>query len=325
MHYPGPFTYSANPSGTGIGGLSMTGMSASTRYHTYLPPPYPGNQNQSSHFQTNSSPYHLYYGTGSGSYQFSMVPASGSSGGERSPTRMLTSCTAAAGGGATGTGGGAAGSLMNASLGNQSDGVEADGSHSNSPTAMSTSGRMDESVWRPYWGQGGFLTGEEQVEAKRVLAPWEKLTFETKVTHKDGIYDPWHVPGRFWEGQRWDRDTETEKKLLKKKLKNALHGWSILMPPSKFLSFFSRRPKRDSTVQICFNIVFHEALCQSLPSLAKLGRWRMAIRLYFLKKHLDVDWPTIKWHFPHRSEHPDLDLKSLPWSSLAVRHERLRI
>uniref|UniRef100_A0AAR2KQ05 Runt-related transcription factor n=1 Tax=Pygocentrus nattereri TaxID=42514 RepID=A0AAR2KQ05_PYGNA len=150
MHYPSPFTYSANPSGTGIGGLSVTGMSTSTRYHTYLPPPYPGNQNQSSHFQTNSSPYHLYYGTGSSSYQFSMVPASGGSGGERSPTRMLTSCTAAAGGGAAGSGGGAAGSLMNASLGNQSDGVEADGSHSNSPTAMSTSGRMDESVWRPY-------------------------------------------------------------------------------------------------------------------------------------------------------------------------------
>ncbi|XP_036430994.1 runt-related transcription factor 3 [Colossoma macropomum] len=150
MHYPSPFTYSANPSGTGIGGLSVTGMSTSTRYHTYLPPPYPGNQNQSSHFQTNSSPYHLYYGTGSSSYQFSMVPASGGTGGERSPTRMLTSCTAAAGGGAAGSGGGAAGSLMNASLGNQSDGVEADGSHSNSPTAMSTSGRMDESVWRPY-------------------------------------------------------------------------------------------------------------------------------------------------------------------------------
>uniref|UniRef100_A0A4W4FUI0 Runt domain-containing protein n=1 Tax=Electrophorus electricus TaxID=8005 RepID=A0A4W4FUI0_ELEEL len=145
MHYPGPFTYSTNPSGTGIGGLSM---SASTRYHTYLPPPYPGNQSQSSHFQANTSPYHLYYGTSSGSYPFSMVPASGAgSGGERSPTRMLSSCTAA--GGASGSGGGATG-LMNASLGNQSDGVDADGSHSNSPTTMGTSGRMDESVWRPY-------------------------------------------------------------------------------------------------------------------------------------------------------------------------------
>ena len=32
----------------------------------------------------------------------------------------------------------------------QADGVEADGSHSNSPTALSTPGRMDEAVWRPY-------------------------------------------------------------------------------------------------------------------------------------------------------------------------------
>uniref|UniRef100_A0A9J8DDK6 Runt-related transcription factor n=1 Tax=Cyprinus carpio carpio TaxID=630221 RepID=A0A9J8DDK6_CYPCA len=148
MHYPGPFTYSANTSSTGIGGLSVAGMPTSSRYHTYLPPPYPGNQNQNSHFQTNSSPYHLYYGTGSGSYQFSMVPTGGTgSGGDRSPTRMLTSCTAA--GGAGGTGGGN-NSLLNASLGNQSDGVDADGSHSNSPTAMSASTRIDESVWRPY-------------------------------------------------------------------------------------------------------------------------------------------------------------------------------
>ncbi|RXN09418.1 runt-related transcription factor 3-like isoform X2 [Labeo rohita] len=148
MHYPGPFTYSANPSSTGIGGLSVAGMPTSSRYHTYLPPPYPGNQNQNSHFQTNSSPYHLYYGTGSGSYQFSMVPTGGTgSGGDRSPTRMLTSCTAAGGaGGATGGNN----SLLNASLGNQSDGVDADGSHSNSPTAMSASTRIDESVWRPY-------------------------------------------------------------------------------------------------------------------------------------------------------------------------------
>ncbi|KAL2099169.1 hypothetical protein ACEWY4_005649 [Coilia grayii] len=150
VHYPGAFTYSANPSSTGIGGLSVTGMSSS-RYHTYLPPPYPGNQNQSSHFQTNSSPYHLYYGTGSGSYQFSMVPAggagsgvSGAGAGERSPTRMLSSCT-----GASVSSG--SGSLMgNPSLSSQNDGVDADGSHSNSPTAMSASGRMDESVWRPY-------------------------------------------------------------------------------------------------------------------------------------------------------------------------------
>ncbi|KAB5582098.1 hypothetical protein PHYPO_G00183280 [Pangasianodon hypophthalmus] len=145
MHYPGPFTYSTNPSSAGIGGLSVTGVPTSTRYTPYLPPPYPGNQNQSSHFQTNSSPYHLYYGTGSGSYQFSMVPAgstAGSTVGERSPTRMLTSCTA--GGGASGSGGGAGGLIGG------SDGVEADGSHSNSPSAMSTPGRMDESVWRPY-------------------------------------------------------------------------------------------------------------------------------------------------------------------------------
>ncbi|CAL8272057.1 unnamed protein product [Merluccius merluccius] len=134
MHYPGAFTYSANSSGSGIGGLSM---SASSRYHTYLPPPYSSNQTQN--FQSNS---YLYYGTGPGSYQFSMV-APGNGGGERSPTRLL-SCSGATGGA------GGANSLMNAGLNNQSEGVEADGSHSNSPTAMSASGRMDESVWRPY-------------------------------------------------------------------------------------------------------------------------------------------------------------------------------
>uniref|UniRef100_A0A669D805 Runt-related transcription factor 2 n=2 Tax=Oreochromis TaxID=8139 RepID=A0A669D805_ORENI len=133
MHYPGAFPYSANTSSTGISGLSM---SASTRYHTYLPPPYSNNQSQN--FQSNS---YLYYGTGSGSYQFSMV-APGNTGGERSPTRLL-SCS-----GATGTGG--TNSLMNPGLNTQSEGVEADGSHSNSPTAMSASGRLDESVWRPY-------------------------------------------------------------------------------------------------------------------------------------------------------------------------------
>uniref|UniRef100_A0A3B4A2K8 Runt domain-containing protein n=1 Tax=Periophthalmus magnuspinnatus TaxID=409849 RepID=A0A3B4A2K8_9GOBI len=116
-----------------IGGLSMP---ASSRYHTYLPPPYSNNQTQN--FQSNS---YLYYGTGSGSYQFSMV-APGNAGGERSPTRLL-SCS-----GATGAGG--ANSLMNPGLTSQSEGVEADGSHSNSPTAMSASGRLDESVWRPY-------------------------------------------------------------------------------------------------------------------------------------------------------------------------------
>ncbi|XP_006800710.2 runt-related transcription factor 3 [Neolamprologus brichardi] len=133
MHYPGAFPYSTNTSSTGISGLSM---SASTRYHTYLPPPYSNNQSQN--FQSNS---YLYYGTGSGSYQFSMV-APGNTGGERSPTRLL-SCS-----GATGAGG--TNSLMNPGLNTQSEGVEADGSHSNSPTAMSASGRLDESVWRPY-------------------------------------------------------------------------------------------------------------------------------------------------------------------------------
>lgn len=133
MHYPGAFPYSTNTSSTGISGLSM---SASSRYHTYLPPPYSNNQTQN--FQSNS---YLYYGTGSGSYQFSMV-APGNAGGERSPTRLL-SCS-----GATGTAG--ANSLMNPGLNTQSEGVEADGSHSNSPTAMNASGRLDESVWRPY-------------------------------------------------------------------------------------------------------------------------------------------------------------------------------
>ncbi|XP_018100215.2 RUNX family transcription factor 3 L homeolog isoform X1 [Xenopus laevis] len=139
MHYPSAmssaFSYTASPSTTGIGGISMTGMPTTTRFHhTYLPPPYPGSsQNQSGPFQTNASPYHLYYGTSSGSYQFSMVA------GERSPSRMLSSCTSVAGN-----------NLINPNLANQSDGVDADGSHSNSPTAMTTSGRMDESVWRPY-------------------------------------------------------------------------------------------------------------------------------------------------------------------------------
>lgn len=145
MHYPGAmsaaFSYSATPSGTSLSGLSMP---ATSRFHpTYLPPPYPGApQNQSGPFQANPSPYHLYYGPSSGSYQFSMVAGS-SSGGERSPTRMLASCTSSAASVATGN-------LMNPSLGGQSDGVEADGSHSNSPTALSTPGRMDEAVWRPY-------------------------------------------------------------------------------------------------------------------------------------------------------------------------------
>ncbi|KAI4544692.1 hypothetical protein MJG53_002439 [Ovis ammon polii x Ovis aries] len=151
MHYPGAmsaaFPYSATPSGTSISSLSVASMPATGRFHhTYLPPPYPGApQNQSGPFPASPSPYHLYYGASSGSYQFSMAAGSGGggSGGDRSPTRMLASCTSSAAAVATG-------SLMNPSLGGQSDGVEADGSHSNSPTALSTPGRMDEAVWRPY-------------------------------------------------------------------------------------------------------------------------------------------------------------------------------
>lgn len=132
MHYPATFTYTPTPVTTGM----SLGMSAAAHYHTYLPPPYPGSSpNQSGHFQTSSAPY-LYYGTSSGSYQFSMV-----AGGERSPSRMLPPCTSAS----TGS------TLLNPNLPNQNDGVDADGSHSNSPTVLSSTGRIDESVWRPYW------------------------------------------------------------------------------------------------------------------------------------------------------------------------------
>ncbi len=132
MHYPTTFTYTPTPVTSGM----SLGMSTPTHYHTYLPPPYPGStQNQSGPFQTSSTPY-LYYGASSGSYQFSMVP-----GGDRSPSRMLPPCTSAS----TGS------SLINPNLPNQTDGGEADGSHSSSPTVLNSSGRMDESVWRPYW------------------------------------------------------------------------------------------------------------------------------------------------------------------------------
>lgn len=139
-------------------------MSASSRYHTYLPPPYSNNQSQN--FQSNS---YLYYGTGSGSYQFSMV-APGNAGGERSPTRLL-SCS-----GATGAGG--TNSLMNPGLSAQSEGVEADGSHSNSPTAMSASGRLDESVWRPYWltQLDTWRTGEERTVTRMMNKEAEHWT-----------------------------------------------------------------------------------------------------------------------------------------------------
>ncbi|XP_078503753.1 runt-related transcription factor 2 isoform X5 [Lissotriton helveticus] len=130
MHYPTTFTYTPP-----VTSAMSLGMSATTHYHTYLPPPYPGSsQNQSGHFQTSSTPY-LYYGTSSGSYQFPMVP-----GGDRSPSRMLPPCTTTSNGG----------TLLNPNLSNQNDGVDADGSHSSSPTILNSSGRMDESVWRPY-------------------------------------------------------------------------------------------------------------------------------------------------------------------------------
>ncbi|XP_048386903.1 RUNX family transcription factor 2a isoform X2 [Stegostoma tigrinum] len=131
MHYPAAFTYTPTPVTTGM----SLGMSAATHYHTYLPPPYPGSSpNQSGPFQTSSAPY-LYYGTSSGSYQFSMV-----AGGERSPSRMLPPCTSAS----TGS------TLLNPNLPNQNDGIDADASHSNSPTVLTSTGRIDESVWRPY-------------------------------------------------------------------------------------------------------------------------------------------------------------------------------
>ncbi|XP_041067190.1 runt-related transcription factor 1-like isoform X2 [Cetorhinus maximus] len=135
MHYPGPFAYTPTPVTTGIG-IGMSAMTTAARYHTYLPPPYPGSaQGQTGPFQTSSSPYHLYYGTSAGSYQFSMM-----TGGDRSPPRILPPCTNAS----TGS------SLLNPNLPNQSDVVDADGSHSNSPTNMSTTGRLEEAVWRPY-------------------------------------------------------------------------------------------------------------------------------------------------------------------------------
>ncbi|ERE90113.1 runt-related transcription factor 2 [Cricetulus griseus] len=125
MHYPATFTYT--PPVTS--GMSL-GMSATTHYHTYLPPPYPGSsQSQSGPFQTSSTPY-LYYGTSSASYQFPMVP-----GGDRSPSRMLPACTTTSNGS----------TLLNPNLPNQNDGVDADGSHSSSPTVLNSSGRMDES------------------------------------------------------------------------------------------------------------------------------------------------------------------------------------
>ncbi|XP_075449920.1 runt-related transcription factor 1 isoform X2 [Ascaphus truei] len=135
MHYPGAFTYTPTPVTSGIG-LGMSAMTTATRYHTYLPPPYPGSsQSQGGPFQTSSPSYHLYYGTSAGSYQFSMM-----SGGDRSPPRILPPCTNAS----TGS------TLLNPNLPNQSDVGEAEGSHSNSPTNMGTTPRLEEAVWRPY-------------------------------------------------------------------------------------------------------------------------------------------------------------------------------
>ncbi|KAG9335795.1 hypothetical protein JZ751_003627 [Albula glossodonta] len=131
MHYPGTFTYTPTP----VTSAMSLGMSSSGHYHTYLPPPYPGStQNQSGPFQTSSTPY-LYYGASSGSYQFSMVP-----GGDRSPSRMLPACTSVSTGG----------SALNPALPSQAEVTEPNGSHSSSPTVLNSSGRMDESVWRPY-------------------------------------------------------------------------------------------------------------------------------------------------------------------------------
>ncbi|XP_061483701.1 runt-related transcription factor 1 isoform X3 [Rhineura floridana] len=136
MHYPGAFTYTPTPVSSGIG-IGMSAMTTATRYHTYLPPPYPGSsQAQGSPFQTSSPSYHLYYGTSAGSYhQFSMM-----SGGDRSPPRILPPCTNAS----TGS------TLLNPNLPNQNDVVDTEGSHSNSPTNMATTARLEEAVWRPY-------------------------------------------------------------------------------------------------------------------------------------------------------------------------------
>lgn len=134
---PGAFTYTPTPVTSAIG-ISMSAMSSPAgRYHTYLPPAYPAgsSQAQAGPFQPGSSPYHLYYSSAAGSYQFSMMPAGGG-GGERSPPRILPPCTNASTGSA----------LLHPSLPNQSEVlVEAEGSHSSSPTSLSV-----EAVWRPY-------------------------------------------------------------------------------------------------------------------------------------------------------------------------------
>ncbi|XP_028835169.1 runt-related transcription factor 1 isoform X5 [Denticeps clupeoides] len=137
MHYPaGAFPYPPTPvtNAIGIGMSAMTGPTG--RYHTYLPPPYPSgsSQGQGGPFQASSSPYHLYYSTAAGSYQFSMMTGAG--GGDRSPHRILPPCTNAS----TGS------TLLHPSLPNQIEVVvETEDSHSSSPTNMAA-----EAVWRPY-------------------------------------------------------------------------------------------------------------------------------------------------------------------------------
>lgn len=149
VHYPptaAAFTYtpSHNPVSNGTLGITMATAMATTptgRY-TYLPPPYSANaphQAQSGPFQSTSSPYHLYYSTAAGSYQFPMMAGGGGRGDSRSPPRILPPCTNAS----TGS------SLLHPSLPNQNDGVgvEVESSHSSSPTNMAAA----EAVWRPYW------------------------------------------------------------------------------------------------------------------------------------------------------------------------------
>uniref|UniRef100_A0A8C2Z2Z0 Runt-related transcription factor n=1 Tax=Cyclopterus lumpus TaxID=8103 RepID=A0A8C2Z2Z0_CYCLU len=149
VHYPSSaaaFTYTPSHNAVSNGALGITMATAMAtaptgRYHTYLPPPYPANaphQAQNGPFQSTSSPYHLYYSTAAGSYQFSMMAGGGGGGDSRSPPRILPPCTNAS----TGS------SLLHPSLPNQNEGVgvEVESSHSSSPTNMAAA----EAVWRPY-------------------------------------------------------------------------------------------------------------------------------------------------------------------------------
>ncbi|XP_072289681.1 runt-related transcription factor 1 isoform X3 [Eucyclogobius newberryi] len=138
VHYPATataFTYSPAHNTVSNGALGIG------RYHTYLPPPYSTStphQTQNGPFQSTSSPYHLYYSTGS--YQFSMMTGdrAANGGDSRSPPRILPPCTNASTGSA----------LLHPSLPNQNEGVgvEVESSHSSSPTNMAVA----EAVWRPY-------------------------------------------------------------------------------------------------------------------------------------------------------------------------------